>query len=104
MSMMGMAAPILPGKKEQWERFINRIRESWRTEFDASRQRAGVRERTFLQQTPDGSELVIVTLEGTGTGIIRFANGKDVEHRVNFDALGLLQQVGVIPTPEQVTA
>jgi hypothetical protein len=32
-------------------------------EFAASRRRAGVQERTFLQQTPMG-DLVIVTLEG----------------------------------------
>jgi steroid delta-isomerase-like uncharacterized protein len=40
----------------------------------------------------------------TVTGIVfnRLAGGKIVEGWGNFDALGMLQQLGVIPTPEQV--
>jgi len=40
----------------------------------------------------------------TVTGIIvnRLAAGKIAEGWGNFDALGMLQQLGVIPTPEQV--
>jgi predicted ester cyclase len=40
----------------------------------------------------------------TATGIIinRLAAGKLVEGWGNFDALGMQQQLGVIPTPEQV--
>jgi steroid delta-isomerase-like uncharacterized protein len=33
----------------------------------------------------------------TGISIFRWANGKAVEHRANYDDLGLLQQLGVIP-------
>ena len=42
----------------------------------------------------------------TVTGIIvnRIAAGKMVEGWGNVDALGMLQQLGVIPTPEQVRA
>jgi predicted ester cyclase len=38
----------------------------------------------------------------TGISIIRIAAGKMVEGWGNFDALGMLQQLGVIPTPEPV--
>jgi steroid delta-isomerase-like uncharacterized protein len=37
----------------------------------------------------------------TGIAIDRFAQGKIAEHWVSFDQMGLMQQLGVIPTPEQ---
>jgi steroid delta-isomerase-like uncharacterized protein len=40
----------------------------------------------------------------TGMFLNRLASGKIVEGWGNFDALGMLQQLGVIPTPEQVRA
>ncbi len=43
-------------------------------------------------------------VRGTGTGIFQFADGLDVEHWVNFDALGIMQQLGALPTPEHATA
>jgi Family of unknown function (DUF6176) len=64
MSLIAFAAPILPGKREQWDRFIEELNGPRHAEFEAANQRAGVRERTFLQQAPDGTELVIITLEG----------------------------------------
>ncbi len=39
-------------------------------------------------------------IKSTGTGIFRLENGKVVENTVNFDALGLLQQLGVVPMPK----
>lgn len=38
----------------------------------------------------------------TGIGICRLAEGKVIEDRGEEDALGLLQQLGVVPAPEQV--
>ena len=38
----------------------------------------------------------------TGVNVTRFAEGKIVESWFNFDMLTLLQQLGAIPTPEQV--
>ena len=43
-------------------------------------------------------------LEMTATAIHRIANGRLVEHWSNTDELGLLQQLGVIPTPEDGAA
>jgi predicted ester cyclase len=34
-----------------------------------------------------------------GTGIFRVVNGKLTDNWVNFDALGLMQQLGVVPLP-----
>jgi len=43
---------------------------------------------------PSGKRVTI-----TGISITRIANGKAVEDWVNFDTLGMLQQIGAIPTP-----
>jgi steroid delta-isomerase-like uncharacterized protein len=42
----------------------------------------------------------------TGTGLIisRFAGGKIVEDHEVIDMLGMMQQLGVVPTPEQARA
>jgi hypothetical protein len=63
MPMMAVAFPILPGKTEEWRAFMEELNGPRREEFAESRRRAGVRERTFFQQTPMG-DLVIVTVEG----------------------------------------
>lgn len=63
MSLIAFVAPILPGKRDQWEAFMAQITGPRRSEFNASRRNAGVHERTFLQETPMG-DFVIVTLEG----------------------------------------
>ncbi len=78
MSLIAFAAPILPGKRAQWDDFMAQIQGPRRTEFDASRQRASVHERTFLQETPAG-DVVIVTLEGSDPGAAfgAMANGED---------------------------
>ena len=61
--LMAVAFPILPGKTAEWRTWMAELDGPRRDEFVASRQRAGVYERTFLQSTPMG-DLVIVTLEG----------------------------------------
>jgi hypothetical protein len=63
MALFAIAIPILPGKTPEWRAFIQELNGPRHQEFADSRRRAGVRERTFLQQTPMG-DLVIVTLEG----------------------------------------
>ena len=63
MTMLAVAFPILPGKTEEWQAWMDELNGPRRAEFVESRRRAGVRERTFLQSTPMG-DLVVVTLEG----------------------------------------
>ncbi len=67
MPMMAVAFPILPGKTAEWRAFIDDLNGPRREEFVESRRRAGVHERTFLQQAPTG-DVVIVTLEGDDPG------------------------------------
>jgi len=67
MPLIAVAFPILPGKTAEWRSFMEELNGPRRQEFDESRRRAGVHERTFLQQTPMG-DLVIVTLEGDDPG------------------------------------
>ena len=64
MTLMAVAFPILPGKTAEWHAWMAELNGPRQQEFAASRRRAGVHERTFLQATPMG-DLVIVTLEGT---------------------------------------
>ncbi len=66
MALVTMCMPILPGKKEKCQGMMDKMlapgSES-RKAFTASREAAGVHERTFLQETPDG-DFVILTFEG----------------------------------------
>ena len=55
--------------------------------------------RGDLQGIPPTGRQVTVT----GIIISRFANGKFVEGWLDFDALGMLQQLGVIPAPGQAS-
>jgi steroid delta-isomerase-like uncharacterized protein len=67
-------------------------------------------ERVVLRWTARGTntgEMMGMPATGrpsTVTGIVinRLAAGKIVESWTNFDALGMMQQLGVIPTPEPV--
>ena len=64
MAMLAMCMPILPGKKEMWLQMMAKVNEEpMATEFRASREAAGVHERTFLQETPHG-DFIILTFEG----------------------------------------
>jgi hypothetical protein len=64
MALIAMAMPILPGKKAKWQEMADSFdKEPMKSKLKRSRDAAGVRERSFLQETPHG-DFVIVTLEG----------------------------------------
>jgi hypothetical protein len=63
MALFAICLPILPGKKDQWLGMMEKLKGPARAQLNATREAAGVHERTFLQTTPAG-DLVIVTLEG----------------------------------------
>jgi len=63
MALMAIAVPILPGKTEQWRRFVGELNGPRRVAYQASRRSLGIHERAFLQSTPQG-DVVVVTLEG----------------------------------------
>ena len=78
MSLFAFVAPILPGKRSQWDAFLGECLGPRRSEFIASRQRNGFHERTLLQETPMG-DFVIVTVEGANPmeAVGAFANTDD---------------------------
>lgn len=57
----------------------------------------GTHQSEFRGIAPTGKQITI-----TGIGIFRFSDeGKVVESWDNFDQLGMMQQLGVVPSPEQ---
>jgi hypothetical protein len=55
MASLGMTLPLLPGKTEEWKRWIQEMAGTRLREYQTSRQRLGItREVSFLQQTPQG--------------------------------------------------
>lgn len=76
--LIAMAVPVAPGKTEAWKSFMGELHAKYKADFDASRKKMGVRERTFLQNTPMG-DLVLVTLEGEdpAKAFSQFAAGED---------------------------
>lgn len=76
--LLAIAIPILPGKTEQWKTFSNELKNRYKKEFNESRKKVGVYERTFLQSTPMG-DMVLVTLEGENPqdAFQKFGQGTD---------------------------
>jgi steroid delta-isomerase-like uncharacterized protein len=56
----------------------------------------GTHQGEFRGIAPTGNEMEI-----TGIGIFRFSEGKVVESWDNFDQLGMMRQLGAIPSREQ---
>lgn len=59
---------------------------------------SGTQQGAFMGIPPTGKHMT-----STGIDIIRIADGKFVEHWLEADNLGLLQQLGVIPAPGQAS-
>ena len=57
---------------------------------------SGTHKGEFLGHTPKDNQISI-----TGVHIYRLSNEKLVERWGNWDQLGLMQQIGLIPTPKQ---
>lgn len=56
----------------------------------------GMHQGEFQGMPPTGRQMTM-----TGITIFRIANGKIIEGWTNADMLGLLQQLGAVPAPEQ---
>lgn len=61
--LVAMTLPILPGKTEQWKKFVNELNTRYKKEFNESRKSVGIYQRTFFQTTPHGDSVILV-LEG----------------------------------------
>ena len=59
---------------------------------------------THLGETEDFGPATGNSIEINGITIDRVADGKIVEEWTNFDALGLLQQIGLIPAADEPDA
>jgi predicted ester cyclase len=55
----------------------------------------GTHKGDWMGIPPTGNKVTV-----KGIDIVRIEGDKLVEHWANFDALGMMQQLGVIPTPE----
>jgi hypothetical protein len=62
-AMLPLAVPIVPGKLDQWRAVMRDLAGPRRAEWQAQRRQLQMRERIFLQHTPNGA-LAIVVLEG----------------------------------------
>jgi steroid delta-isomerase-like uncharacterized protein len=58
----------------------------------------GTHQGAFVGIPPTGKQVTV-----TEIAILRIANGKAIEQWNNFDELGLMQQLGAIPTPGQAS-
>ena len=79
MALFAITVPSLPGKTQEWRRFVDELRGTRLANFKASRRQGfGARERTFYQTTPMG-DFVIVTLEGENpaAAMAKFGAGTD---------------------------
>ncbi len=54
----------------------------------------GIHTGPFMGLAPTGKNIHV-----TATGIFRVVDGKTTDNWVNFDALGMLQQIGAVPLP-----
>ena len=56
----------------------------------------GTHTKEFMGVPATGNQVSI-----SGINIFRISGGRIVEHWVNYDAMGLMQQIGAIPDPSQ---
>jgi steroid delta-isomerase-like uncharacterized protein len=60
---------------------------------------SGTHQGEFMGNAPTGNQVTL-----TGIDILGIAEGKVVEHWGNFDDLGMMRQLGVIPEQEQASS
>lgn len=96
-----------PGReplKQAYRAFSNAFPDIWFTFEDLIAEGDMVVGRGVIEGTHKGEFLGIPPtnkkIHWTGTRMFRVRNGKVAEGWINFDMLGMLQQLGVIPSPE----
>jgi len=78
--MGAIVAPIQPGKLNGWEAFMAELNGPRKAEFEDMNERFGVTShRAWLQQTPDGHQMVIAVHDGPGADAFmgRLATSED---------------------------
>ena len=66
MALIAMAMPVLPGKEQTWRDYVNQLTSpEIQGDYRSSRRAVGMtRETVWSQQTPDGSLVAVVLMEG----------------------------------------
>ena len=88
VSMIRSALPDLRITLEEDIAEGNKVVSRWRAQ--------GTHQGELMGIAPTGNEVAI-----TGITIHRIEGGKIVEEWENWDALGLMQQIGAVPSPEE---
>ncbi len=95
--------PGREGLKDAYRAFLAAFPDIWFTFEDLIAQGDLVVGRGVIQGTHKGEFLGVPpsgkVLHWTGTRMFRVKDGKVTEGWINFDVMGLLQQMGVVPTP-----
>lgn len=94
MALLAICVPIIPGRTEKWNRFLADLNGPRLAEFEASRRALNVRERTFLQHTPEG-DVAIVTLEGDDPAAAFGAFGEGRDDFTNWFVAEVMECHGV---------
>jgi hypothetical protein len=99
--LIAMAVPILPGQTEHWHRFLNTLKGEKLNEYKSNREKLGVRERVFFQQTPMG-DIALVTLEGNDpeAAFKRFGEGSDAFARWFIDEVKAIHGLDLASPPQ----
>jgi len=63
MPAMTFAAPILPGKEEEWRRFVQEVTEELSDDYEDCRRRLGVTNESVWLVGTDGGETAMAYLE-----------------------------------------
>jgi L-rhamnose mutarotase len=91
MGTYAFAAPILPGKTEEFKSFAKQMFGEKKADYAASRKRAGItREALFLQPSPMG-DFVVVIMESHGdpaAAMNKMLDSKDPFDRWFFQRIG----------------
>jgi predicted ester cyclase len=95
--------PGVPGLKDAYRIFSDAIPDVWFTFEDLIAEDDLVVGRGVIEGTHKGNFMGIPAtgkkLHWTGTRLFRVKDGKVTEGWINFDLLGLMQQLGVVPSP-----
>jgi predicted ester cyclase len=94
----------LEGQKQAYEHFLAASPDGYHIVEDMIAEEDKVMTRVSAYGTQPGELFGIPPtgkqLRMTGIAVHRIANGKIVEHWSELDNLGVMQQLGVVPTPE----
>jgi hypothetical protein len=105
--MGAIAVPIQPGKLDAWEAFMDELNGPRRGEFGDMNQRFGLTgHRAWLQQTPDGHQMVIAVHDGPGADafmgkLASSENGFDIWFRDRLEEAHGLDLSGPLPPPAE---